>query len=177
MALSMPGKAALELHTPRLLIMALTMEQFGLLLESPARLALVMGFAAPGAAWDAPALEAMQGLYGHARAHPDTNPWYANWQIVSRAENRPVGSLCFMGPPHGAGVVEIGYGTDAPYRGRGYMTEAVGTVCAWALRQTGVSGVRAETDPDNQASQAVLLRNGFRPDGSTAETLVWRLDR
>lgn len=58
MALSMPDKAALELHTPRLLIMALTTEQFGLLLESPARLAL----------------EAMQGLYGHARAHRTPTP-------------------------------------------------------------------------------------------------------
>lgn len=126
MALSMPGKASLELHTPRLLIMALTTEQFGLLLESPARLAL----------------EAMQGLYGHARAHPDANPWYANWQIVSRAENRPVGSLCFMGPPNGADVVEIGYGTDALYRGSGYMTEAVGTVRMGAApdRRVGCAG-------------------------------------
>lgn len=62
--MSMLGRTALELDSPCLRIIALTTEQFGLLLESPARLALAMGFAAPGAAWDTPALEAMQTCTG-----------------------------------------------------------------------------------------------------------------
>ena len=64
-------------------------------------------------------------------------------------------------------MVELGYGLRSGCCGQGYMTEAVAAVTSWALAQTGVTRVEAETAPENTASQRVLLRAGYRPTGST----------
>ena len=60
----------------------------------------------------------------------------------------------------------IGYSVVPAWRRRGVASRA----CALILQQAwqdGADTVVAETDADNVASQAVLLRNGFqrRPDG------------
>lgn len=91
------------------------------------------------------------------------------WTIVLKEQRVMVGDLCFKGAPNEAGEVEIGYGTYPDFQGRGIMTEAVGAICRWALRQPGVTTVLAETDKENPASQIILLRNGFtsfRDDGN-----------
>ena len=49
---------------------------------------------------------------------------------------------------------------DKKFQGKGYATEAVKLALAWAFRHTGVAAVEAETDPDNIASQKVMLNNG-----------------
>ena len=101
--------------------------------------------------------------------HPADRLWYAVWYMESK--DRPgtvVGDFSFKGlAPDGA--VEIGYGLREGFCGRGYMTEAVKAVCAWALTQDGVTRVEAETDPDNLASQRVLSRVGFVPTGTVGE--------
>ena len=77
-----------------------------------------------------------------------------------------VGDIGFHGPPSPEFAVEIGYSVVPACRGRGIATRA----CALILQQAWQDGaftVVAETDADNVASQAVLLRNGFqrRSDG------------
>lgn len=98
---------------------------------------------------------------------PEKRLWYAVWLL--ELKDRPgtiVGDLCFKGlPPDGA--VEIGYGLREGCCGRGYMTEAVRTVCGWAAAQPGVRRIEAETEPENGASQRVLARAGFLPTGKT----------
>ena len=47
------------------------------------------------------------------------------WTIISKADNKMVGDLCFVGEPNAAGEIEIGYGTYEEFRKRGFMTEAV----------------------------------------------------
>ena len=39
----------------------------------------------------------------------------------------------------------------------------------WAFQHPMVKAVEAETDPDNAASQRVLMKCGFRPNGETGE--------
>ncbi len=100
---------------------------------------------------------------------PDNRIWYAVWYL--ELKDRPgtvVGDLSFKGlAPDGA--VEIGYGPREGFCGSGYVTDAVTAVCAWALTQTGVTRVEAETEPENAASQRVLARAGFVPTGTTGE--------
>ena len=100
---------------------------------------------------------------------PDNRIWYAVWYL--ELKDRPgtvVGDLSFKGlSPDG--TVEIGYGLRKGFCGSGYMTEAVKAVCAWALTQTGVTRVEAETEPENAASKRVLARAGFVPTGTTGE--------
>lgn len=79
-----------------------------------------------------------------------------------------VGDFCFKGLGSD-GMVEIGYGVAPEYQGNGYATEMTKAAAAWARRQPGVTRVEAETDPQNSASQRVLEKAGFVPNGVMGE--------
>ncbi len=99
--------------------------------------------------------------------HPDQWQWCAMWMIELR-DGTHIGDLCFKGL--GAeGAVEIGYGILEEYRGQGYATEAVDATVHWALKQSDVTRVEAETEQDNCASRRVLEKCGFLPSGSFGE--------
>ena len=109
--------------------------------------------------------EMLQGC----RREPERRIWYALWLLERKdLPGAVVGDLCFkgLGPD---GMVELGYGLREGCCGKGYMTEAVKAVSAWALAQTGVARVEAETAPDNLASQKVLARAGYLPTGQLGE--------
>ena len=99
------------------------------------------------------------------------------WNIIDKDQNRMVGDLCFKGEPNQEGAVEIGYGTYPDCQNRGYMSEAVGSLCAWALQQPGVATVLAETDNHNIPSHRTLEKNGFLPFRHTETMTWWRLER
>lgn len=94
-----------------------------------------------------------------ALAHPDRWEWYAIW-MIELMDGTHVGELCLKGVGE-EGEVEIGYGVAGDWRSRGYATEAVAALVDWALNQSGVVCVTAETDPSNVASQRVLEKAGF----------------
>jgi RimJ/RimL family protein N-acetyltransferase len=104
---------------------------------------------------------------------------FGMYQIVLPASgdhSRPdvvIGDIGFHTAPS-FGSIEIGYGIVPAHRGHGYVTEAVNALTAWALAQPGVTEVRAETDPDNLASQNVLARAGFSLVDVTAEARRYR---
>lgn len=100
---------------------------------------------------------------------PEKRIWSALWFI--ELKERPgtvVGDISFKGFNSG-GSVELGYGLREGFCGKGYMTEAVKAIAAWALAQCGVTCVEAETEPDNALSQRVLTRAGFVPTGVMGE--------
>ena len=99
--------------------------------------------------------------------HPDQWDWYAVWMIEKQDGTR-VGDLCFKGLLEN-GTAEIGYGILEAHQGQGYATEAVQAACRWAFRHPEVKALEAETDPGNFASQSVLEKCGFRPNGSFGE--------
>lgn len=99
--------------------------------------------------------------------HPSEWEWYAAW-IIELKDGMYIGDLCFKGlEPDGA--VEIGYGIDEEFQGKGYATEAVGAAVKWALDKPNVTRVEAETEPGNAASQRVLAKCGFIPNGLTGK--------
>ena len=99
--------------------------------------------------------------------YPAKRIWHAVWFIELKAQPGVIaGEFSFKGL-NNDGMVEIGYGLREGYCGKGYMTEAVKCVSEWALTQVGVSRVEAEADPDNTASQNVLIRAGFTPTGES----------
>lgn len=109
--------------------------------------------------------------------NPDQRIWYALWELqLNDGSKKTVGSLSFKGLDE-KGMVEIGYGMDPAYEGKGLMTEAVSAVVRWASEQPGVSSIEAETEPDNIASQRVLEKAGFVPKGvlgTEGPRYVWR---
>ena len=100
---------------------------------------------------------------------PDNRIWYAVWNMeLKNALGTIVGDFCFKGLGKD-GVVEIGYGLREEYRHQGYMIETVKVITEWALSMEGVCAVEAETDPENVASQNVLMRAGFVKNGVIGE--------
>ncbi len=99
--------------------------------------------------------------------HPDQWEWYAMWMIEQK-DGTHIGDLCFKGLGEN-GVAEIGYGILEDYQGQGYAAEAVRAACRWAFRHPQVKALEAETDAGNAASQKVLQKCGFRPNGTCGE--------
>lgn len=121
--------------------------------------------------------EAYKEMLDGCLAHPDQWMWYAAWSIeLNDGSKTVVGDLCFKGIDEN-GTVEIGYGMNAEYEGRGFMTEAVKAVVGWASAQKGVCRIEAEVEEDNAASKRVLEKAGFVPNGKTGEEgprYVWK---
>ena len=78
------------------------------------------------------------------------------------ADGSFVGTSGFGGPRDG--VPGFGYWIGAAYRGLGYATEA-GAACVARARSLGVRQMVAETFPGNRASERVLAKLGFVPQG------------
>ena len=98
---------------------------------------------------------------------PDQWDWYAIW-MIEETDGTHIGDLCFKGLQEN-GVAEIGYGILDEHQGQGYATEAVRSACRWALGHGEVKSLEAETDAGNAASQRVLEKCGFRPNGTFGE--------
>ena len=99
---------------------------------------------------------------------PENRIWYAPWKMVLKTSQESVGNLCFKGPVKNHSV-EIGYGVLSEHESNGYASEALQAMTQWAFSQKDVVFVEAETAPDNKASQRVLEKCGFVPDGTTGE--------
>src|SRR5262245_40539137 len=95
-----------------------------------------------------------------AAALPD--PWIHGFAIFDRATGAAIGNCGFKGPPTSDGRVEIAYGVDEAYRGRGYATEAALGLAGYAFTAGGVEVVQAHTLPEESASTRVLRKSGFR---------------
>ena len=95
-------------------------------------------------------------------SHPDTPEWYADWDITLLSTGEVVGGGGFKGGPGDTGEVEVGYGIDPPFWNQGLMSEALGGLVSWAFSRPGVRAVIAETEPGNEASVRVLVKNGFQ---------------
>lgn len=95
--------------------------------------------------------------------------WSAVWYMeLKEKPDVIVGDFAFKGLDE-TGILEIGYGLRDGYCGHGYMTEAVKAICSFALTCESVKKVEAETDSENVASQKVLERAGFIPNGIMGE--------
>jgi RimJ/RimL family protein N-acetyltransferase len=120
--------------------------------------------------------EALEQTILPAVADSDKNYLFSTlWTIILKSENKMVGDLCFVGEPNDDGEIEIGYGTYESFRGKGFMTEAVGGLTGWAKKQPGVKAIVASTDKDNIASFTILTRNNFIKTGETETMFNWSL--
>lgn len=116
--------------------------------------------------------DALRTAYGEmlsgCKSDPENRIWYAPWAMTLKDSPTYIGDLGFKGPVKNH-AVEIGYGILPEYEGQGYTTEAVQAMTQWAFQQKDVVFAEAETDPENKASQRVLEKCGFVPDGTTGE--------
>lgn len=108
------------------------------------------------------------------------DPWMHGFVIKHRATGTVVGSCAYKGPPDADGMVEIAYGVDPAYQGRGFATEAALALVAFAFTIGRVTVVRAHTKSRTGASTHVLTKSGFSCIGEAMDPedgLVWRWER
>ena len=100
--------------------------------------------------------------------------WHSFWFIVRKEDRTVIGSIDFKDIPNENGEVEIGYGLGKEFEHNGYMTETVRALSNWALEQSKVKNIIAETDINGYASQNILKRCGFK-EYKRKDTSWWKL--
>lgn len=165
----------IRLETPRLTLMALTVQQMRWQRDDFARLEQALGLAASGQRLEDELRPIVSRAISQMRRRPHHARWHCQWTAVLKEERRIVGSLAFKGPPNREEAVEIGYGFDPSYHNRGLATEAVGEMVRWALSEDGVETVIAETANMNVASMRVLQKVGFVITSATQRYLYWKV--
>jgi [ribosomal protein S5]-alanine N-acetyltransferase len=112
-----------------------------------------------------------------AKAATSADPWIHGFAVVHRASGAVIGSCGYKGPPGADAVVEIAYGIDPAYQGRGYATEAARALIDFAFGSGRVRLVYAHTRPEENASTHVLTKCGLEWVGEVVDPedgLVWR---
>ena len=67
---------------------------------------------------------------------------------------------------------DVGYGIGRMYWGRGYMTEALRAILAWALAQRAIYRAWAVCDAENIASARVLEKAGMQREGTLRRGII-----
>ncbi|WP_310551572.1 GNAT family N-acetyltransferase [Paenibacillus glufosinatiresistens] len=70
-------------------------------------------------------------------------------------------------------ALTLGYYLSESRWGQGIASEAVGLVVRFLFQQVKVNRIQAEVMPGNGASKRVLLRNGFKYEGTLRQAALW----
>jgi [ribosomal protein S5]-alanine N-acetyltransferase len=171
----------LELHTSRLMLVTTPLEVIKTRLEQANFSALVpvegsnLLVCFPHE-WPGDALALFPQMLAHRQANPSEPEWGGT--MIEHTSSTAVGQMGCKGPPNSSGEIEIGYGVNPAFQGRGYASELVIAFCTWLLERKSVGSVRAETLIDNLASIRVLEKSGFvrtgtRDDPSDGRLILW----
>lgn len=109
----------------------------------------------------------------------EADPWIHGFALKHQASGKFVGRCGFKGPPV-EGMVEIAYGVEPEFQGKGYATEAAAALTHYALGTGLVTLIRAHTLPESNASARVLTKCGFKMVGEVTDPedgLVWRWEK
>jgi len=165
------------IETERLIIKPLTYEQLKKYMRSDHSLETELNLNSTTRIISADLKEALEQTILPDVADSAKNYLFSSiWTIISKADNKMVGDLCFMGEPDEDGKIEIGYGTHEEFRKRGFMTEAVGAMIKWAEKQPDIRTIIASTCKSNVDSFSVLQKNNFVKSGETGTLFNWRLE-
>ena len=171
----------LELHTTHLILVPTPPEVIETRLEQANFSALVPVSGATLLVqfpheWPGDAMAIFPMMLEQIKANPNEPEW--GGIMIERESRIAVGHMGCKGPPNAGGEVEIGYGVNPAFQGRGYATELVTAFTLWLLERKSVTCVRAETVVDNLASQRVLEKSGFarvgtRDDPEDGTLILW----
>lgn len=103
----------------------------------------------------------------HLEHDPEGQGWYG-WAMLAndgeRAPPRIVGIAALIGRPDEDGDVELAFGLQSEFRGRGFGGEAVRALTAWAFAN-GARRVIAHLDAEDAHAAQMLARSGFADIG------------
>ena len=166
-----------DLITPRLRLKSLSMEQLRLSFNDRKALERELGFPISEGIIEANVPRAINIKLGKMDAtDPLLHDWLTYWLVIVKEARIGVGLIGFKGVPDEAGSVEVGYGIDALFQNKGYMTEALAALCEWAFSQAECRRVTATTVV-NPASERLLQKSGFRLTAKDDRSTSWELPK
>jgi [ribosomal protein S5]-alanine N-acetyltransferase len=152
--------------------MEIPTENLKLVLHTPAETLAAVEAMSP-----ADRAEVSPGWLARVKDSTSPDPWLHGFAVVQLASGAVVGFCAYKGPPDPEAAVEIAYGVQPAYQGRGYATEVARALTTFALGTGQVALVRAHTMPQENASTRVLAKCGFERVGEVVDPedgLVWR---
>jgi len=92
------------------------------------------------------------------------NPEYAKYLLrVAVLKDNPIiiASAGFHDEPDSDGMIEIGFGVDKKYQGRGFGQELLHGMWDWVVNDPKTKTLRYTVSPDNLISQHIIKKFGF----------------
>lgn len=96
-----------------------------------------------------------------------------NWGITIKGNRKIIGIIGHYRIQPENHRAEIGYMSLPETYGKGYITEAINVVLKYGFDQMKLHSIEAVIDPDNSASEKVLLKNGFVKEAHILENELW----
>jgi len=96
------------------------------------------------------------------------NPEHAKYLLRAAAlKDNPIiiASAGFHDAPDSNGMIEIGFGVDKKYQGRGFGQELLHGMWSWVVNDPQVKTLRYTVSPDNLISQHIIKKLGFKHNG------------
>jgi [ribosomal protein S5]-alanine N-acetyltransferase len=170
-----------EIHTPRLRLIPLNLENLLLLKENRAAMEKNLDLAVSQQVIDphiqAELADAIDFWIVKVSQNEDNYPWFTNWEMVLKEKNIAIGGIGLTGTPDEYGQVMVGYGLDKNYHNQGFATESLQALIQWVFEHPLATSIIAETKADNLASQRVLSKNGFVQIDWKEDLMLWKLER
>lgn len=163
----MPDEEFTELVSPRIVLRRFALSDAGIFVayRSDPQVARYQS-------WDAPyprqAGERM--IRELAGAHPDTPGQWFQYAMTLRSTGELIGDVASGTDAADERQAEIGFTVRPGFQGHGYATEAARLLLGYLFGSRGKHRVRADCDPRNLASAAVLERIGMRREGWLRES-------
>ena len=98
----------------------------------------------------------------------EKNPDRGRWAAIEKKTNIFVGSFAII-PIEGTDDIQLGFSLLPEYWGKGCASELTRSGLDYYFSTTNASHIYAIVEDPNIASQKVLLKNGFVPDGTKQE--------
>jgi ribosomal-protein-alanine N-acetyltransferase len=97
----------------------------------------------------------------------ENNPLEYKQFIIEKKDGTKIGGIAHFNvlAPYGK-TLEIGYALLPSERGKGYCTEAAKIMVDYLFLSKDVACIQATTDVGNDASQNVLVKTGFKKEGT-----------
>ena len=91
---------------------------------------------------------------------------YSNYTLLRKSDNRKIGT-CGLYDRKGLDGIDIGFAFLPKYENKGYAFESAKKLINIAFNQFGINEINAITTEDNISSQKLLVKLGFKLDGTT----------
>ena len=96
-----------------------------------------------------------------------------NWAITLKGNPKLIGIIGHYRIQPENHRCEIGYMILPQYNGQGIVTEAIKAVLEYGFDDLNMHSIEAVIDPENFASERVLIKNGFVKEAHILENELW----